>query len=125
MWGLTKSEGNELEVLAVLLKRYERNNSTLTHLDPVEAIKFCMEQQGLKRKDLTPYLGPLSKVSEVLSGKRSLSLNMIRKLCKGLDIPADMLIGGSEYSASDVANTDAQDWQHFPIREMFKRDYLE
>ena len=60
--------------------------------DPVSAIKFRMEQLGLRGKDLIPYIGTKSKVSEILSGKRSLSLNMIRNLHESLGIPADILI---------------------------------
>jgi antitoxin component HigA of HigAB toxin-antitoxin module len=60
---------------------------------PLEAIRFRMEQQGLKPKDIVPYIGSASKVSEVLSGRRRLSLNMIRNLSEGLAIPAGVLLG--------------------------------
>ena len=64
--------------------------------DPVAAIRFRMEQQGLEPKDLVPFLGNRSRVSEVLSGRRRLSLNMIRSLVRGLHIPAEVLLGEPE-----------------------------
>lgn len=85
-------EQDELEVLAVLIEKYEKAAFPIAKPDPIAAIIFRMEQQGLTNKDLIVYLGAASKVSEVLNGKRSLSLNMIRKLSKGLEISADVLI---------------------------------
>ncbi len=83
---------NELELLSLVIKTYEENEIEPIHVDPIEAIRFRMDQQQLSQKDLIPYLGTASKVSEVLSGKRKLSLAMIRKLHKGLSIPAESLI---------------------------------
>ena len=86
--------------------------------DPVEAIKFRMEQQGLTQKDMKPYFGSDSKTSEILNGKRTLSLLMIRKLHEGLDIPAEVLIqerGGS------LPGTNGLEWAKFPLAEMKKR----
>ncbi|MDP2776019.1 MAG: hypothetical protein Q8O48_00110, partial [Anaerolineales bacterium] len=85
-------EEEELELFAVLIENYERENFPIGLPDPVEAIKFRMEQQGLTRKDLEPYIGSQSKVSEVLNRKRSLSVAMIRALHKGLEIPAEVLL---------------------------------
>ena len=85
-------EFDEMELLVRLVEIYEDEKYPISVPDPVGAIKFRMEQQGLKSKDLIPYIGSKSKVSEVLSGKRSLSLNMIRKLNEGLGIPAEVLI---------------------------------
>ena len=82
----------ELDLLALLVEKYEAEHYTIDLPDPVEAIKFRMEQQGLEPKDLILYLGSQSKVSEVLNYKRPLSLTMIRKLQKGLGIPAEVLI---------------------------------
>jgi HTH-type transcriptional regulator / antitoxin HigA len=82
----------ELELFAVLLDNYEREHFPIGLPDPVEAIKFRMEQQGLTRKDLEPFIGSQSKVSEVLNRKRPLSVAMIRALHIGLDIPADVLL---------------------------------
>ena len=86
-------EGEELDVLATLVEVYEREHITIGSPDPVEAILFRMEQMGLNRKSLEPFLGSRSRVSEVLSRKRSLSMSQIRKLHKGLNIPLENLIG--------------------------------
>ena len=85
-------EADELEVLALLVDRYEKDRFPVGPPDAVEAIRFRMDQMGLRNKDLVPYIGSASKVSEVLNGKRDLSLNMVRKLSHGLGIPADVLI---------------------------------
>ena len=82
----------ELELFAVLLDNYEREHFPIGLPDPVEAIKFRMEQQGLTRRDLEPFIGSQSKVSEVLNRRRSLSVAMIRALHTGLDIPAEVLL---------------------------------
>ncbi len=89
---LNSPEGEELELLALLVESWE-DKKCLSYLpDPIEAIKFRMDQEGLKQKDLKPYIGSLSKVSEVLNKKRSLSLRMIRSLSKGLGIPIHVLV---------------------------------
>lgn len=85
-------EENELEVLSVLIEQYEIAQFPIEKPEPVEAIKFRMDQQGLTQKDMVEYFGSASKVSEVLNGKRPLSISMIRKLHRGLGIPADILI---------------------------------
>ena len=85
-------ESNEMELLALIIEHYESNKYVISLPSPVEAIKFRMEQQGLKQKDLVPYIGSQSKVSEILSGKRTLSLNMIKKLHAGLGISAEILV---------------------------------
>lgn len=115
-------EQDEMDVLAVLIEKYEQENFPIAKPDPVTAIKFRMEQQGLTNKDLVPYMGAASKVSEVLNGKRPLSLNMIRKLTTGLGISADVLIQAPELSAAN--NLDI-DWSSFPLAEMRKRGYFE
>lgn len=83
--------GDEAEVIATLIQRYEEKHFPIGLPSPLDAIRFRMEQQGLKPKDLVPYLGSPSKVSEVLSGRRRLSLTMIRNLM-GLGIPAEVLL---------------------------------
>jgi len=83
---------DELELLSMLVEMYEEERFLVDLPDPVEAIRFRMEQAGLRQADLVPYFGSRSRVSEVLSGKRRLSLNMIRRLHKGLGIPAGVLI---------------------------------
>ncbi|HUD49003.1 MAG TPA: helix-turn-helix domain-containing protein [Candidatus Baltobacteraceae bacterium] len=86
-------EGDELELLALLIHDYEERVFPIAKPDPVAAIRFRMAQQGLTNKDLAPFLGSRSRVSEVLSGRRNLSLKMIRALVSGLRIPADVLLG--------------------------------
>ncbi len=89
-------QGDELELLTLLVHDYEDRVYPMAKPDPVAAIRFRMEQQGLEPKDLIPFLGSRSRVSEVLSGRRSLSLKMIRSLVRGLRIPADVLLGQPE-----------------------------
>jgi HTH-type transcriptional regulator/antitoxin HigA len=86
-------QGDELEVLSLLIHDYEERVFPIAKPDPVAAIRFRMAQQGLTNKDLVPLLGSRSRVSEVLSGRRTLSLKMIRALVSGLRIPADVLLG--------------------------------
>lgn len=86
-------EDDELRLLALVIKEYERRTVPPVVVDdPVEVILFAMEQMGLSRQDMTRYLGSPSKVSEVLSRKRPLSLPMIRRLHEGLGIPVDLLV---------------------------------
>ncbi len=86
------AEFDEMEVLVTLIEAYENKHFPIQHAEPVAAILFQMEQLNLMQKDLEPYLGVPSKVSEILNKKRSLSLNMIRKLHHGLNIPYESLI---------------------------------
>ncbi len=81
-----------MELLFLVIGDYEEKHFPMDSPDPIEVIKFMMDQQGLKKKDLIPYIGSASKVTEVLNGARSLSLSMIRRLSEGLGIPADILI---------------------------------
>ncbi len=85
-------EFDEMEVLGLLIEKYEAEHFPMDIADPIDVIKFMMDQQGLKKKDLIPYIGSASKVTEVLNGTRSLSLGMIRRLSDGMKIPADTLI---------------------------------
>jgi HTH-type transcriptional regulator / antitoxin HigA len=86
------AKGDELELLLLLVEKYEETAYPIGLPDPITAIRFRMEQQQLKAKDLVPYIGNKSKVSEVLSGRRPLSLTMIRNLVTGLGIPAEVLL---------------------------------
>ena len=86
-------EGDALDILATLVEAYEQKHFPIETADPVEAINFRMEQLGLVRKDLEPFLGSRHRVSEVLNRRRGLSLAMIRRLHKGLRIPLEVLIG--------------------------------
>ena len=88
------SEADEMEVLATLIEAYERKHYPISPPDPVEAIKFRMDQQGLSPADLRPYIGPSGRVSEVLNRKRPLSLSMVKRLHDGLQIPYESLLAG-------------------------------
>jgi len=88
-------EGTELDVLATLVEAYERDHFPIDAPDPVEAILFRMEQMGIDRKALEPFLGGRNRVSEVLNRKRGLSITQIRNLHDGLNIPLENLIGVS------------------------------
>jgi len=96
LWGAkpNTARGDELDVLMLLVEKYEDEHYAIPASDPVEAIKFLMEQNNLSRKDLEPYIGTSGRVSEVLSRKRNLTLAMIRKLHEGLKIPYECLIEG-------------------------------
>ena len=85
-------EGERLDVLVTLVEAYERQHYSLDLPDPVEAIKFVMEQRGLTAKDLEPMIGRTNRVYEVLNRKRPLTLKMIWRLHRGLGIPAESLI---------------------------------
>jgi HTH-type transcriptional regulator/antitoxin HigA len=103
LWGSEPDtpEGDELEVLFTLVEAYEAKHYPIAPPDPIEAIKFEMENRGLTRKDLERYLGNREQVSEVLNHQRSLSIKMIRNLHKGLGIPLVLRFGNqSDYSAS-------------------------
>ena len=86
------SEGDELEVLGILIDQYENEHFPIGLPDPIEAIKFRMEQMGYNQNDLANIVGLKSRASEILNRKRKLSLEMIRKLHKVLHIPTDVLI---------------------------------
>lgn len=85
-------EGDELELLSLLIDNYEQEKAPIDFPDPIEAIKFRMEQLGYKQKDLADALGLKSRVSEILSKKRKLTLDMIRKLNEELGIPTEVLV---------------------------------
>ena len=112
-------EGEELDTLVDLVEEYEDRHFPMGYPDPVEAIKFRMEQAGLKQRDLIPFIGSRAKVSEVLSGKRDLTMKMARALHEHLGIPADVLLqkpGGTfENMSGDVQ------WSRFPLKEMARR----
>jgi HTH-type transcriptional regulator/antitoxin HigA len=85
-------EGDELDVLATLVDAYEANHHVIDAPSPVAAILFRMEQDQLSRKDLEPLIGSRARVSEILTGKRPLTLDMVRRVRGGLGISADLLI---------------------------------
>ncbi|MFO0428055.1 MAG: ImmA/IrrE family metallo-endopeptidase [Planctomyces sp.] len=115
-------DGDEAELLTALIQMYEKEKYPIDLPDPIAAIKFRMEQQGLKAKDLIPLIGSKSKVSEVLSGQRELSKTMIRNLSTGLGIPADVLLQDS--GATLPSDTSLKVARHFPIAEMVKRSWF-
>jgi HTH-type transcriptional regulator/antitoxin HigA len=86
------NDPTELELWALLVEKYEEDRFPIATPDPIEAIRFRMEQEGLSAADLQPYLQSKSKVSEVMNRKRPLSLSMIRSLHRGLKIPAAVLV---------------------------------
>ena len=94
LWGAKSGtpKGDRLDVLATLIDTYEAEHYPMDPPDPIETIKFRMEQQGLSRKDLEPFIGTRTRVAEVLNRKRSLSIGMIRRLHKHLGISAEVLI---------------------------------
>ena len=94
LWGARSGtpDGDRLDVLAILIDAYEGDHHPIDPPDPIEAIKFRMEQQGLTRKDLEGILGSRARIAEVLNRRRGLSINMIRRLHEKLGISANVLI---------------------------------
>ncbi len=93
---------NELELLALVIENYEQKLVPPVIADPIEAILFRMDQMQLSRKDLIPFIGSESKISEILNRKRPLSLPMIRALRKGLNISAEILIEPATYTSGSL-----------------------
>jgi len=114
--------GDELEHLAMVIEAYEEEHHPIDLPDPIAAIHFRLEQESLTNKDLVPYIGSSAKVSEVLSGKRDLTLSMIRALHKHLGIPAEVLI--QEPGGTIPEDVEGLDWSRFPVVEMAKRGFL-
>jgi HTH-type transcriptional regulator/antitoxin HigA len=93
-------EGDLLDVLTTLVEAWEEKHHAIEPPDPVEAIRFAMEQRGLTRHDLEPLIGSRARVAEILNHKRTLTLPMIRRLHKNLGIPADVLIGSARRNSA-------------------------
>lgn len=110
-------EGNRLELLTLLIEDYESKNFHFDLPDPIDAIEFRMEQQNLAPRDLIPYIGSRSKVSELLNRKRPLTLSMIRAINYGLGIPAEVLLQNQNLETE-------VDWHRFPIKEMISRKWI-
>ncbi|CAN5402758.1 hypothetical protein BH09PLA1_BH09PLA1_09330 [soil metagenome] len=87
------SDGDQLDILTTLVEAWEQKHDSILPPDPVDAIRFAMEQRGLTRRDLEPLIGSRARVAEVLNGRRKLTLPMIRRLHATLGISADALIG--------------------------------
>lgn len=111
---------DELEVLATLVEQYEAIHYPQDLPDPIEAIKFFMDQKDLTQSDMVEYFGSKAKTSEVLNRKRSLSLGMMRKLVNGLGMPACIFLQDEKV---DLA-VDTIDWLAFPLKDMLKKDYF-
>jgi HTH-type transcriptional regulator / antitoxin HigA len=94
LWGAKKDtpQGDELDLLVTLVESYEMKHYPIAPPDPVDAIKFRMEQMDMTKADMVKYLGSQSRVSEVLNRKRKLTLSMVKSLYKGLKIPAEILL---------------------------------
>ena len=102
LWGAKSGtpKGDRLDVLATLIDAYEARHYPMDPPDPIEAIQFRMEQLGLTRKDLEPLIGTRARVAEVMNRKRSLSIDLIRRLDQHLGISADVLIRPARESAA-------------------------
>lgn len=116
-------EGKRLELLSVLVEDYEKSRFRFSDISPIDAILFRMEESGLRQKDLVPYIGSKSKVSEVIAGKRSLSLSMIRNLSSGLGIPLDALVADPKKPDVDADDSRTHLLRH-PWKEMAKRGWI-
>jgi HTH-type transcriptional regulator/antitoxin HigA len=116
------AEGDRLELLGILVGDYESKRCEPHPPDPIEAIRFRMEQQGLSQRDLVPFLGSRSKVSEILARKRPLTLAMIRALHSGLAIPAAVLLQGQGEAGRNDGDIE---WDRFPVREMVRRGWID
>jgi HTH-type transcriptional regulator/antitoxin HigA len=119
-------DAEKLELLTVLIEDYERRQFPFDAPDPIDAIEYRMQEQGLRQKDLVSLIGSRSRVSEVLARKRPLTVPMIRALSTGLGIPLEALV--AEPSAPESVTTkldQAFDWAKFPVREMLKRGWLD
>ena len=88
-------EADEMEILVTLIEAYENKHFPITATDPIDAIKFRMEQQGLTQKDLEPFIGSSGRVSEILNHKRGLSLPMVKRLHEELNIPYESLLSAA------------------------------
>jgi len=118
-------EGSELELLSVLVGDFEDKRYVFESPDPVEAVQFRMLEQDLKQVDLIPYFGSRSRVSEFLSRRRPLTVNMIRELSHGLGISASILIQDSTKNPSPQSDEGIDlDWRKFPFKEMASRGWI-
>lgn len=119
-------EAERLELLTLLIEDYEKRAYSFDSLDPLEVIEFRMAEQGLRQRDLVSMIGSRSRVSEVLAGKRPMTVQMIRALSVGLGIPADALVGiePRPTTVSGAANSDSIDWKQFPYGEMERRGWF-
>jgi len=119
-------DAERFELLTLLIESYEKSHYPIAPVDPISAIKFRMEEKGLKQIDLAPYFGTKSRVSEVLSGKRPLTVSMIKSLSIGLGIAPQTLLGmESESEFTERASKQEINWSKFPVKEMISRGWIE
>lgn len=119
-------DAEKLELLTLLIEDYERRQFPFDAPDPIDAIEFRMQEQGLRQKDLVSLIGSRSRVSEVLARKRPLTVPMIRALATGLGIPLEALVAEPNAPETVTSRMDqAFDWTKFPVREMQKRGWLD
>jgi HTH-type transcriptional regulator/antitoxin HigA len=120
------SDADRLEVLSLLIEDYEKKRFPLEAPTPMSAILFRMEESGLRQRDLVPMIGSRSRVSEVLSGKRPLTVPMIRALSDGLGISADLLVAEKKgpTPSQGEALDNAIDWSRFPVKQMHQRGWF-
>ena len=125
---LTESQQDELEILIVLTEKYEKEKHPVSPPTPLEAIKFRMEQMGYRQKDLAALVGGASRASEIMTGKRGLTTDMIRRLRDEWRIPADSLLGGKapepEPSAPNPGADGARNPKDYPMTQMYDRGYF-
>ena len=125
---LTEPQQDEMEVLIVLCGKYENETQPVSPPTPLEAIKFRMEQMGYRQKDLAALVGGPSRASEIMTGKRGLTTEMIRRLRDEWGIPSDSLLGGKppepEPSAPTPGADGAYDPKNYPMKQMYGRGYF-
>ena len=117
----TRDQEDEIELLSLVIEAHERKTVSIDPPDPIEAIRFRMDQAGLKAADVAHCFGGRSRVYEVLNGRRALNVNMMRALHEHLGIPTDILL---RRPGARLPEPSGHDWKQFPIREMMKRGWL-
>ncbi len=120
---MSPEQNERLDLLTLLIESYESSNYPIEPPDPIDAIKFRMDQQNLKQIDLVPYFGTRGRVSEVLNRKRPLTIPMIRSLAVGLGISTETLVGLSSDEPNATRKSDV-DWAKFPAKEMIARGWI-
>lgn len=119
---IRSEEHEELELLITIVEAYENSKYPIESPDPIDAILFRMHEKGLKQVDLVPYLGTRSRVSEILSRKRPLTVSMIKALSVGLGISTETLVGVN--ATNESSSEDNVDWTKFPVKEMISRGWI-
>lgn len=119
---IRSKEHEELELLITIVEAYENSKYPIEPPDPIDAILFRMHEKGLKQVDLVPYVGTRSRVSEILSRKRPLTVSMIKALSVGLGISTETLVGVNV--VDENSSEDNVDWTKFPVKEMISRGWI-